>query len=153
MERTLVLIKPDAVQRGLIGNILNRFERKGLKVVGLKLMELSDEILDDHYSHLSDKPFFPRIKSFMRSTPVTAICLEGFEVVDTVRTLCGITNSREAASGTIRGDLGMSIQCNLVHASDSIETAEVEVPRFFAADELTDYESVTDTVIYACDER
>lgn len=153
MERTLVLIKPDAVQRGLIGNILNRFERKGLKVVGLKLMELSDEILDDHYSHLSDKPFFPRIKSFMRSTPVIAICLEGFEVVDTVRTLCGITNSREAASGTIRGDLGMSIQCNLVHASDSIETAEVEVPRFFAADELTDYESVTDTVIYASDER
>ena len=139
MERTLVLIKPDAVQRGLIGNILNRFERKGLKVVGLKLMELSDEILDDHYSHLSDKPFFPRIKSFKRSTPVIAICLEGFEVVDTVRTLCGITNSREAASGTIRGDLGMSIQCNLVHASDSIETAEVEVPRFFAADELTDY--------------
>ena len=153
MERTLVLIKPDAVQRGLIGNILNRFERKGLKVVGLKLMELSDEILDDHYSHLSDKPFFPRIKSFMRSTPVIAICLEGFEVVDTVRTLCGITNSREAASGTIRGDLGMSIQCNLVHASDSIETAEVEVPRFFSADELTDYESVTDTVIYASDER
>ena len=153
MERTLVLIKPDAVQRGLIGNILNRFERKGVKVVGLKLMELSDEILDDHYSHLSDKPFFPRIKSFMRSTPVIAICLEGFEVVDTVRTLCGITNSREAASGTIRGDLGMSIQCNLVHASDSIETAEVEVPRFFAADELTDYESVTDTVIYASDER
>ena len=153
MERTLVLIKPDAVQRGLIGNILNRFERKGLKVVGLKLMELSDEILDDHYSHLSDKPFFPRIKSFMRSTPVIAICLEGFEVVDTVRTLCGITNSREAASGSIRGDLGMSIQCNLVHASDSIETAEVEVPRFFAADELTDYESVTDTVIYASDER
>ncbi len=141
------------MQRGLIGNILNRFERKGLKVVGLKLMELSDEILDDHYSHLSDKPFFPRIKSFMRSTPVIAICLEGFEVVDTVRTLCGITNSREAASGTIRGDLGMSIQCNLVHASDSIETAEVEVPRFFAADELTDYESVTDTVIHASDER
>ena len=153
MERTLVLIKPDAVQRGLIGDILNRFERKGLKVVGLKLMELSDEILDAHYSHLSDKPFFPRIKSFMRSTPVIAICLEGFEVVATVRTLCGITNSREAASGTIRGDLGMSIQCNLVHASDSIETAEVEVPRFFAADELTDYESVTDTVIYASDER
>ena len=153
MERTLVLIKPDAVQRGLIGNILNRFERKGLKVVGLKLMELSDEILDDHYSHLSDKPFFPRIKLFMRSTPVIAICLEGFEVVGTVRTLCGITNSREAASGSIRGDLGMSIQCNLVHASDSIETAEVEVPRFFAADELTDYESVTDTVIYASDER
>jgi nucleoside-diphosphate kinase len=153
VERTLVLIKPDAVQRGLIGHILNRFERKGLKVVGLKLMELSDEILDDHYRHLSDKPFFPRIKSFMRSTPVIAICLEGFEVVYTVRTLCGITNSREAASGTIRGDLGMSIQCNLVHASDSIETAEVEVPRFFAADELTDYESVTDTVIYASDER
>lgn len=153
MERTLVLVKPDAVQRGLIGEIISRFECKGLKVVGLKLMELSDEILEDHYSHLSDKPFFPRIKSFMRSTPVIAICLEGFEAVAAVRTLCGITNSREAAPGTIRGDLGMSIQCNMVHASDSLETAEAEVPRFFNANELAEYGSVTDSVIYADDER
>ena len=153
MERTLVLVKPDAVQRGLIGEILGRFERKGLKVVGLKLMALSDEILNTHYSHLSGKSFFPRIKSFMRSTPVVAICLEGFGAVDAVRTSCGITNSREAAPGTIRGDLGMSIQCNLVHASDSIEAAGMEVPRFFSADELAAYESATDTVIYADDER
>lgn len=153
MERTLVLVKPDAVQRGLIGEIIGRFEGKGLKVVGLKLMALNDAVLDDHYSHLADKPFFPRIKSFMMSTPVVALCLEGFGAVDAVRNVCGVTNSREAGPGTIRGDLGMSIQCNLVHASDSIETARDEVPRFFNDNELTAYDSVTDTVIYADDER
>lgn len=153
MERTLALIKPDAVQRGLIGTIIARFERKGLKVVGLKVMNLTDAILDEHYSHLTDKPFFPRIKSFMRSTPVVALCLEGLEAVDTVRTLCGITNSRKADPGTIRGDLAMSIQCNLVHASDSIETAAAEVPRFFSPDELFTYASAADETVYASDER
>ncbi len=153
MERTLALIKPDAVQRGLIGTIITRFERKGLKVVGLKLMNLTDAILDEHYSHLTDKPFFPRIKSFMRSTPVVAICLEGLEAVDTVRALCGITNSRKADPGTIRGDLAMSIQCNLVHASDSLEAAAAEVPRFFRAEELFPYASAADETVYASDER
>jgi len=153
VERTLVLIKPDAVKRALIGRITNRFENKGLKVVGLKMMQLSDDVLNDHYGHLSDKPFFPRIKTFMRETPVIALCLEGVEAVDVVRGLCGVTNARDATPGTIRGDFGMSVQCNLVHASDSKETAKEEVPRFFARDELFVYTSPNDSVVYASDER
>ncbi len=153
MERTLVLIKPDAVQRGMIGLITGRFESKGLKVAGLKMMQLTDGILNEHYGHLSDKPFFPRIKSFMQETPVLALCLEGVEAVDVVRSLCGVTNARQAAPGTIRGDFAMSIQCNLVHASDSLETARAEVPRFFSEDELFTYAKAEDTVVYASDER
>ena len=153
VERTLVLIKPDAVQRGMIGLIAGRFESKGLKVAGLKLMQLTDGILNEHYAHLSDKPFFPRIKSFMQETPVVALCLEGVDAVDVVRGLCGVTNARQAAPGTIRGDLGMSVQCNLVHASDSLETARDEVPRFFSEDELFTYAKAEDAVVYASDER
>ncbi len=153
MERTLVLIKPDAVQRGMIGLITGRFESKGLKVAGLKMMQLTDGILNEHYGHLSDKPFFPRIKSFMQETPVLALCLEGVEAVDVVRSLCGVTNARQAAPGTIRGDFAMSVQCNLVHASDSLETARAEVPRFFSEDELFTYAKAEDTVVYASDER
>jgi nucleoside-diphosphate kinase len=153
VERTLVLIKPDAIQRGLVGEIIARFERKGLKLAGMKMMHLSDALLDEHYSHLAGKPFFPRIKSFMRSTPVVALCWEGVECVEAVRTLCGVTNARRAAAGTIRGDFGMSIQCNLVHASDSLETALAEVVRFFRPEELFSYGSAADAVVYASDER
>ncbi len=153
MERTLVLIKPDAVQRGMIGLVTGRFESKGLKVAGLKLMQLTDGILNEHYGHLSDKPFFPRIKSFMLETPVVALCLEGVDAVAVVRGLCGVTNARQAAPGTIRGDFGMSVQCNLVHASDSLETARVEVPRFFSEDELFTYVKAEDAVVYASDEQ
>jgi len=120
VEKTLVLIKPDAVQRGLIGRIMTRFEEKGLKLTGIKLMTLSNELLREHYSHLADKPFFPGTVKFMQATPVVAICLEGIDAVDTVRRLCGITKAREAQPGTIRGDWAMSIQANLVHASDSL---------------------------------
>ncbi|MBI4551897.1 MAG: nucleoside-diphosphate kinase [Candidatus Latescibacteria bacterium] len=153
MERTLVLIKPDAIQRGLIGDIITRLERKGLKLIGMKMMNLDEATLDDHYRHLLDRPFFPRIKQFMRSAPVLALCWEGLECVETVRTLCGTTNSRKADPGTVRGDLGMSVQCNLVHASDSSQTAQEEITRFFRPDELFSYESVTDAVIYSSDER
>lgn len=153
LERTLVLIKPDAVQRGLIGEIVARFERKGLKVVGMKMMRLEDATLDDHYRHLADKPFFPRLKAFMQSVSVVALCLEGVDCVDVVRGLCGVTNARAAAPGTIRGDLGMSVQCNLVHASDSLETAAEEIARYFKPEELFSYDSVMDTVVYASDER
>jgi nucleoside-diphosphate kinase len=139
MERTLVLVKPDAVQRGLIGKIISRFEQKGLKISGLKMMYLSDDLLKEHYSHLADKPFFPSIVEFMQRTTVVAMCVEGKEAVSIVRTLCGVTNGREAMPGTIRGDYSSSIQCNTVHASDSTETALVEVPRFFDANELFDY--------------
>lgn len=152
MERTLILIKPDAIQRGLIGRIITRFEEKGLKIAGIKFLRLTDAILSEHYSHLADKPFFGGIKRFMQSTPVIAICLEGLDCVDTVRNICGITKSREAAPGTIRGDLAMSIQANLVHASDSRETASKEVPRFFDAPELFDYDSALTSTIYSPDE-
>lgn len=152
MERTLVLIKPDAIQRGLIGRIISRFEEKGLKLVGIKFMSLTDEILNEHYSHLLDKPFFGGTKRFMQSTPVVAICWEGLDCVDTVRRLCGITKAREAAPGTIRGDLAMSVQANLVHASDSVETAEKEVARFFNDSELLSYTSLNTNAVYSEDE-
>ena len=148
MDRTLVLLKPDAVQRGLLGEILARFERKGLKVVGMKMMKLDDALLDEHYSHLSHLPFFGEIKAFMMRSPVIALCLEGVECVDTVRLLCGETLARRAPAGTIRGDFGMSIQANLVHASDSVETASKEVPRFFKDDELFDYDWIKLPYLY-----
>src|SRR4030095_14073501 len=148
MERTLVLIKPDAVQRALIGRIITRFEEKGLKLAGIKLMKLSDALLNEHYSHHADKPYFAGIRRFMQSTPVVAICLEGLDSVETVRRLCGITKSREAAAGTIRGDWALSIQANLVHASDSVATAAQEVPRFFDPSELFDYQSARTSCVY-----
>jgi nucleoside-diphosphate kinase len=153
MERTLVLLKPDALQRGLLGEILARFERKGLKVAGLKMLQLEDALLDDHYSHLSHLPFFGEIKAFMMQTPVVALCLEGVNSVETVRRMCGITKSWEADPGTIRGDYGMSIQANLVHASDSLETAEKEVPRFFSPAELFDYDFLHLPYLYTRKER
>ena len=153
MERTLVLLKPDALQRALLGEILARFERKGLKVAGLKMMQLEDALLDDHYSHLSHLPFFGEIKAFMMQTPVVALCLEGVNSVETVRRMCGVTKSWEADPGTIRGDYGMSIQANLVHASDSLETAEKEVPRFFSDNELFDYDYLRLPYLYTKKER
>lgn len=152
MERTLVLIKPDAIQRGLVGRVIARFEEKGLKITGLKLMRLDDALLNEHYAHLADKPFFPGTRRFMQATPVVAMCLEGLDCVETARRICGITKAREAAPGTIRGDLGMSIQANLVHASDSLETANAEVARFFRDDEIFDYESALMRVVYSEDE-
>jgi nucleoside-diphosphate kinase len=152
MERTLILIKPDALQRGLAGGIISRFEAKGLKLAGIKFLRLTDELINDHYSHLVDKPFFGGIKRFMQLTPVIAICLEGVDCVETVRRLCGITKAREAAPGTIRGDWAMSVQANLVHASDSLETAEKEVARFFDDSELFEYESVRTRTVYSEDE-
>lgn len=152
MERTLILIKPDAIQRGLIGRIISRFEEKGLKIAGIKFLNLSDELLVEHYSHIADKPFFGGTKRFMQQTPVVALCLEGLDVVETVRTLCGVTKARAAAPGTIRGDFGMSIQANLVHASDSLETAEKEVARFFKDSELFAYDSALTGSIYSEDE-
>ncbi|MFT5165979.1 MAG: nucleoside-diphosphate kinase [Saprospiraceae bacterium] len=152
MERTLILIKPDAIQRGLAGSVLNRFERKGLKLAGVKMMQLSDELLREHYSHIADKPFFPGIATFMKSSPVIAVCIEGLDCVDTVRRLCGITKAREAEVGTIRGDFAMSIQTNIVHASDSLENAKAEVKRFFNESELFSYDLALATNIYSSDE-
>ena len=152
-EKTLVLVKPDAIQRGLIGEIINRFERKGLKVVGMKMMGLNDDILKEHYSHLADKPFFPSLAKFMKSSPIIAMCWEGLEVVQTVRELCGITKAREAEAGSIRGDFAMSVSCNVVHASDSIENAQKEVERFFEEHEIHNYRKSDYEHVYAEDEK
>jgi nucleoside-diphosphate kinase len=153
MERTLVLIKPDALQRDLVGEIIKRFESKGLKLVGMKMMQLTDDLLDEHYSHLRSLKFFPEIKAFMSSAPVVACCWEGVDVVATVRLLCGITKAREAACGSIRGEFAMSIQANLVHASDSLETAEVEIKRFFRPEELFTYKDALNPFIYSSSEQ
>ena len=152
-EQTLVLIKPDAVQRGIIGKIIERFEQKGLKIVGLKMMPLDDVLLEKHYSHIADKPFFAGIKDFMKSSPVIAVAIEGLEAVSAVRLICGVTKARESSAGTIRGDFAMSIQSNVVHASESVEYAKEEVPRFFSPSEIFKYGRCDYTVVYAEDEK
>ncbi|HNW05585.1 MAG TPA: nucleoside-diphosphate kinase [archaeon] len=153
MERTLVIFKPDALNRALVGEILHVFERKGLKVVGMKMMFLNDNLLDEHYSHLKNKPFFPRIKKFMKSAPSILCVLEGNNAVTVVRAICGVTRGYEAAPGTIRGDYSLSGQCNVVHASDSLVSADIEIARFFKDHELFDYEKIDFNFIYAEDEK
>ena len=152
MERTCILIKPDALQRNLLGEIIRRFERKGLKIVGLKMMQLEDVVLEDHYVHHKDKPFFGKLRDFMKSTPVIAVALQGLDAVDAVRIIVGTTKGREADAGSIRGDLAMSIQTNLVHASDSIENAQSEIKRFFKEKELFHYKKVDLNFVYSEDE-
>lgn len=151
-EKTLVIIKPDAIQRGLLGEIVSRLERKGLKLVGVRMISLDDAILEAHYAHLKDKPFFVGLAKFMKSTPVVVMCWEGLEVVNAVRLLCGITKARDAEAGSIRGDLAMSVSCNVVHASDSVDTAKAEVERFFNEDELHDYRKTEFEHVYGEDE-
>lgn len=153
MERTLVLLKPVTIQRGLAGEVIKRFEQKGLKIAGMKMMQLDDAILNEHYAHLVDRPFFPGLKKSMTRTPVVAMCLEGVGAVDVVRQMAGATNGRKALPGTIRGDFSMSGQQNIVHASDSLESAAVEVKRFFKDEEIFDYAGVACTDYgYADDE-
>ena len=152
LEKTLVILKPSAVQRGLIGEIINRFERKGLILTGLKMAWLSDEILSEHYAHLKDKPFFQKVKDSMNVCPVIVCCWKGKDAAKVVRTLTGVTNSREALPGTIRGDYSMSMQENIIHASDSPETAKVELQRFFSENELFDYDLNLISNLYANDE-
>ena len=152
MEKTLVILKPCTLQRALVGDIIKRFEQKGLRIVGMKMVQLTDEILSEHYSHLSEKPFFQRVKDAMMTAPVIVCCFEGVEAIHAVRTLAGPTNGRLAAPGTIRGDFSMSFQENIVHASDSPETAKAELNRFFKPDELFEYTQATFKHLYACDE-
>ena len=148
MEKTLVLLKPSCVQRQLIGEIINRFERRGLRIAGMKLMQLSDEILREHYAHLVARPFFPSLAASMQASPVVALALEGVDAVQVVRTMTGATNGREAAPGTIRGDYSLSNQQNIVHASDSTANAEIELARFFRPEEILDYKSGAHDFIY-----
>lgn len=152
MERTFVIIKPSAVNRQLIGEVITRFERKGLRLAAMKMTRLSDEILHDHYNHLVDKPFFPKLKASMQETPVLICCWEGVDCVNVVRVMCGVTNSRNADAGTIRGDFSMSMQQNIVHSSDSLESAAIELTRFFKSEDYFDYTRVCDAAIYASDE-
>ena len=153
MEQTVVLVKPDGVQRGLIGEIISRFEHKGLKLASVKMISLTDAILDEWYSHHKDKPFFPGLKSYMKSYPVVAMLWEGIEVVSTVRTMIGITKAREAMPGTIRGDFAMSQQYNLIHASENTEAAEREMRIIFRDNEIFDWEKVDDVHVYLEEER
>lgn len=148
LQRSLILLKPDALQRDLLGSIVSRFERKGLKIVGLKLIRLSDELLDEHYSHLTDRPFFADLKKYMMQTPVVGIVLEGVGAIAEVRKVVGSTNPLEADAGTIRADFSMSMPSNLVHASDSEESASAEIKRFFKEEELFSYEKITDKFIF-----
>jgi nucleoside-diphosphate kinase len=153
MQRTLVIIKPDAMNRGLAGEITARFEDKGLKIVGMKMKVLEDEELAEHYSHLKDKPFFPALRDFMKHSPSLIVCLEGNGVVDAVRLMCGPTHGLQAAPGTIRGDYSMSIQQNIVHASEDLAAAEAEVKRFFKEDELFSYQRMDMEMVYSIEER
>ncbi|MHA1860582.1 MAG: nucleoside-diphosphate kinase [Candidatus Asgardarchaeia archaeon] len=153
MERTLIIIKPDGVVRGRVGEILSRFERKGLKIIGMKMASLGDDILEKHYSHLADKPFFRGLVDFMKKTPVVLIVLEGRNAVEVVRQMCGPTDANKAPPGTIRGDFAISVGRNIIHASDSLETAKVEISRFFKDDELHEYGFPHVDFFYAEDEK
>lgn len=152
METTLVIIKPSGVQRGLVGRITSRFEQKGLVIAGMKMMQLTEQILREHYAHLVDRPFFPSLLRSMMATPVIVMALKGVDAVAVVRAMTGVTNARNAAPGTIRGDFGMSGQENIVHASDSPENAQIEVARFFKPEEVFNYMPVTAPAIYNPDE-
>lgn len=153
MQRTAVLVKPDGMQRGLIGEIISRFERKGLKLVGLKMILLSDSMLSEWYEEHKDKGFFSDLKSFMGQMPLVAMAWEGIDAVPVVRKLVGTTLGREAEAGSIRGDFGMSQQFNLIHASSTAEAGEREISIVFDKNELFDYTNVMQTVIYADYER
>jgi nucleoside-diphosphate kinase len=136
LETSLILLKPDCVAKKLCGEVLSRFESEGFRIRGLKMMQLTDELLREHYSHLADRPFFPEIVAFMKSSPVVALALSGDDVITRVRDLLGPTDSRQAAKGTIRGDLGLDQMVNVCHASDGPEAAEAELQRFFKDTEL-----------------
>lgn len=153
MERTLIIAKPDAVQRGLVGEIIRRLENKGLKLIGIKMMKLETALLRAHYEEHVEKPFYQGLEEFMKSSPVVVMAWEGYECVNSVRILVGSTNPREAAAGTIRGDYSIGVGRNLIHASDSKENGSKEVERFFSGEELMDYDKSEYTHIYESFER
>mgnify|MGYP001391488178 CR=1 FL=1 len=139
MERTLVLVKPDGVQRGLVGKIIGRLENKGFRLVALKLMSVSRKLAEEHYGEHVDKPFFGDLVRFITSSPIVAMAIEGENAVQVVRTTMGLTNPQDAAPGTIRGDFGLTIGMNLIHGSDSGESATRELDLFFEPSEILEY--------------
>lgn len=144
MERTLVLVKPDGMQRGLAGQILSRLEGRGLKIVGLKLIHIDEALAKRHYAVHQGKPFFPGLVSYITSCPVIAAVFEGRRAVEVVRNTMGKTDSADAAAGTIRGDFGLDMGHNLVHGSDSVENAQKEISLFFSPKELLSYQRDVD---------
>ncbi len=152
LEKTLVLLKPCTVQRALCGEVINRFEKKGLRIAGMKMMQLDEAILREHYAHLVDRPFFPTLRDSMMATPVVALALEGVDAIEVVRQMAGPTNGRKALPGTIRGDYSVSGQQNIVHASDGPETAAAELKRFFRDEEIFEWTSPMRVAVYASDE-
>lgn len=147
METTLILLKPDCVQRNLMGEVIGRFEKKGLTILGMKMLQLDDALIDEHYGFLSDKPFYPGIVTYMKSSPIVAMAIRGANAVKTIRTMSGATNPVEALPGTVRGDFALSIDGNIMHASDSVETANEELARFFKSEEIFDYERLDNKVL------
>jgi nucleoside-diphosphate kinase len=151
-ERTLIFLKPDCIQRGLCGSVLSRFEKRGLKIVAVKMLKISPELSKKHYSHLTSKPFYPDLEKFVTSHPVIAMIIEGKEAVEVVRNMLGATNARRAPSGTIRGDFSMSTSRNIIHASESKEIAEKEIANFFKKEEIFEYKMLNEHYFYADDE-
>jgi len=141
-ERTFVMIKPDGVQRGLIGEIISRFEKKGLKIVAMKFVSVPKELAEKHYSIHNGKPFFKPTVKYITSSPVVAMVLEGINAINTVRTIMGKTNPQDASMGTIRGDYGQFIGRNIIHGSDSFETAEFEINLWFKSEEISNYKKI-----------
>lgn len=152
IERTFFILKPDTLNRAIAGEIISRFEKKGLKLVGLKMAKMDDEILKEHYAHLVSKPFYPDLANFMKKSPVIMGVLEGRDAVELVRIMCGITDANKATQGTIRGDYAISTARNVIHTSDSLETAKLEIARFFKSEELFDYNLNNSDYLYAPDE-
>ena len=141
IQRTLVLCKPDTVQRGLVGRVVSRFEEKGLKLVGMKMLRIDESLAGRHYAEHVEKPFYADLLAFITASPIVALAVEGDNAVEVVRNLMGVTNPQKAGSGTIRGDFGLNLTMNLVHGSDSLASAQREVALFFAPGELYDYET------------
>ena len=139
MQRTLVLLKPDAVQRGLMGELISRVERRGLKPVAMKMLRVSEDLARRHYAAHVDKPFFKGLIAFITSSPIAAMVWEGENAVELVRSIMGATNPMDAAPGTIRGDFAVSVGPNLIHGSDSVEAAAKEIDLFFSQDQILDY--------------
>lgn len=148
MERTLIIIKPDAVQRGLCGDILGRLERRGLRIIGMKFMQISRGLAERHYAVHEGKPFHAGLIAYITSSPVVVIALEGTDAVAAARVTIGATNPSAAAAGTIRGDLALEVAFNLVHGSDSVENGREEVNTFFAADELQNWARSIDRWVF-----
>jgi nucleoside-diphosphate kinase len=148
MRKTLVIVKPDGVNRSLVGRVITRFEEKGLRIAALKMEHLKDDVINEHYSHIADKPFFAEIRNYISSIPCVLMIVEGKDAVNVVRKLVGITCGRDADIGTIRGDFSMSVQSNVVHASENEEQAEIEIKRFFKEEEIMDYKRMDFDLLY-----